>query len=71
MSTHDSASYGARVYKIDERTVLIKQTVKKGEEQNSPYVIDEHREAHVDIFDDTKIANAVRSALSGKLQKGK
>lgn len=71
MTTDDSTPYGARVYKIDEKTILIKQTVKKRRDQNSPYVIDEQKETHVDITDDAAIANALRRAICGQLPKGK
>ncbi len=71
MTTDVSTPHGARVYKIDENTILIKQTVKRGSEQNAPYVIDEHKEAHVDITDDVAISDAIRNAICGQLPKGK
>ena len=71
MSSDKSRPYGARVYKINEQTILVKQTIKNGDEQNAPYVVDGQRELHVDIADDKAIANAVRDAIHGRLPKGK
>ncbi|MDD4877018.1 MAG: hypothetical protein PHQ86_07840 [Dehalococcoidales bacterium] len=64
--------YGVRIYPLDKKVILIKQTVKK--DGSSNYVVDtmadgEHREAHVDINDDRGIADAVRTALTGNLQR--
>ncbi len=65
--------YGVRIYPLDSKIILIKQTVKK---VGSPsYVLDtlsdgDHREAHVDIDDDREIAEAIRAALRGGLKRG-
>jgi len=59
--------YGARVYRLANNRALIKQTRKSGHDQNSDYVVDEHREKHVDLTDDAQVAQAVRDALDGKL----
>ena len=62
--------YGVRIYPLDEDVILIKQTIKK---DGAPrYVVDvlpngDHREAHVSIADDAKIADAIRTALRGGL----
>jgi hypothetical protein len=62
--------YGVRIYPLDAQTILIKQTVRK---QGSPrYVIDTwqdgtHREAHIRQDYSEGIADAVRSALRGRL----
>ena len=64
--------YGVRIYPLDNKVILIKQTVKKA---GSPrYVVDtmvnvDHREAHVDINDDQNIAEAIRTALNGGLTR--
>ncbi len=64
--------YGARIYPLDSKVILVKQTVRR---VGSPsYVVDtmsngDHREAHVDMGDDRQIADAVREALAGKLQR--
>ncbi len=64
--------YGVRIYPLDGRVILVKQTVKK---VGSPrYVVDtmvngDHREAHVDINNDHNIAEAIRTALNGGLTR--
>lgn len=64
--------HGVRIYPLDSKVILVKQTVKK---RGSPtYVVDttpagDHREAHVDIDDDREIAEAVRAALGGRLRR--
>ena len=64
--------YGVRIYPLSTEKILIKQTVKK---VGSPtYVVDtlpsgDHREAHVSIHSDAAIADAVRTALIGKLKR--
>ncbi len=63
-------SFGARVYLMDNKTVLIYQTRKRGAAQNAPYVVwpcPNQKGAFVDVKDDTAIADAIRSALNGKL----
>ncbi len=62
------AKYGVRIYPLDAKTILIKQTIKNAKGQ---YVIDTlpdgtHREKHVNSLDDIEIAKAVRGALIGK-----
>ena len=51
--SHSSNKYGARIYLMDVNTILLYQTVKRGKEQNSPYVVDQKpkdtREWFVDI----------------------
>jgi len=66
--------YGARVYKVDEDVILVKQTIKKPirNTKSASYVVDmaadgTHKEKHVDINDDKSVADAVRQALSGSL----
>ena len=59
--------YGARVYPLTGSKALVKQTVKNGTAQNADYVIDEHRERHVDLNDDARVAQAIRDALLGAL----
>jgi hypothetical protein len=59
--------YGARVYQLNDGVVIVKQTAKNGTAQNAPYVIDGHRERHIDPGDDAGLATAVRAALQGQL----
>jgi hypothetical protein len=64
------AKYGVRIYPLNDKVILIKQTVKK--EGSGIYVVDtleggEHREAHVSSDNDKDIADAVRTALRGGL----
>ena len=64
------AKYGVRIYPLDDKVILIKQTIKK--KDSGVYVVDtmdegEHREAHVSIDNDRDIADAVRTALRGGL----
>jgi len=63
--------HGARIYPLGDEVCLVKQTIKKGADQNAPYVIDgptdNHRERHVELADDAAIAQAVRDALAGQL----
>jgi hypothetical protein len=66
------SKYGVRIYPLDSKVILVKQTVKR--EGSPTYVVDttstgDHREAHVDIDDDREIAEAVRAALRGKLRR--
>lgn len=63
--------YGVRVFKVSDDTLLIKQTIKKGSDQNAPYVIDGQKERHVKINDDSGIADAIRDGVLGKLEAGK
>lgn len=64
--------YGVRIYPLTGEVILVKQTIKK---DNSPsYVVDamadgNHREAHVNLKDDARIAEAVRTALRGQLKR--
>lgn len=68
---NEKPKYGVRVFKVSEKTLLIKQTIKRGGTQNDPYVIDGHKERHVKINDDSAIADAVRDGVSGKLTTGR
>lgn len=56
--------HGARVYGLGD-VILVKQTVLRG--SPAAYVIDEHRERHVDAADDAAIASAIRDAIGGLL----
>lgn len=67
----EKPKYGDRVFQVSDKTPLIKQTVKKGADPNDPYVIDEHKERHVDITDDMAIAEGIRDAIKGVLTSGK
>ena len=64
------SKYGARIYPIDSKTILIKQTIKR---PGSPrYVIDtlpdgEHREVHIEVARPDYIGAAVIAALGGAL----
>ena len=63
--------YGVRIFKMDEYTLLIKQTVKSGSGPTDEYIIDGHKERHVEIDDDSGIADAVRDGVNGRLKAGK
>ncbi|MGA3094283.1 MAG: hypothetical protein ABSD79_02725 [Dehalococcoidales bacterium] len=66
----EKGPFGARVYLMGDKTILIYQTVKQGAAQNAPYVVSHPKEqqgAFIDITDDKAIANAIRTALNGKL----
>ena len=63
-------SFGARVYLMDDKTILVYQTVKRGTAQNAPYVVSSPRTqqgAFIDTTDDKGIADAIRAAVNGKL----
>ena len=66
-----SNKYGARIYLMDNNTILLYQTVKRGRQQNSRYVVDQKPkgtgERFVDVSDDAAIAATVRAALRGEL----
>ena len=68
---NEKPKYGVRVFKVSEKTFLVKQTVKKGRNQNDPYVIDGQKERHVKVNDDSSIADAVRDGIAGKLTNGR
>ena len=66
--------YGARIYRVDQTVILVKQTIKKPirNTKSARYVVDiapdgTHKERHVDINDDKSVADTVREALDGKL----
>lgn len=61
--------FGARVYLMDNKTILVYQTIKRGTAQNAPYIVSPRTQqgAFVDITDDKGIADAVRAAVNGKL----
>lgn len=67
----DKPKYGVRIFKISEDTLLIKQTIKRGNDQNDAYVIDGQKEQHVNIHEDSKIVDAVRNGVAGKLMARK
>ena len=66
--------YGVRIYPIPESDrIRIKQTVYSPESRR--YVVDttedgEHREAHINVDNTAGIADAVRRALRGELERG-
>jgi hypothetical protein len=57
--------HGARVFPLNNGKALVKQTVYKS--QSNQYVIDGHRERHVDLNNDAEVAGAIRDALAGQL----
>lgn len=65
--------FGARIYPLDGKTILIKQTHKS--HQSGEYVVSidkqtqKHLERHVDLSDDSEIGKAIRDALQGVLGK--
>ena len=60
-------THACRIYVVSPGRLLIKQTVKSGQEKNDPYVIDGYKEAHVALDDDKAIADAIRAACAGEL----
>ena len=61
--------FGARVFSMDGKTILVSQTVKRGVAQNAPYVIDKQStERFVSLSNDKEIADAIRAALAGKFR---
>jgi len=67
MSTTKSKcpKYGARIYLLPSKKLLVKQTVLRGTPLE--YAIDEHKERHVSLGDDSAIAAAIQKAVQGKL----
>jgi hypothetical protein len=64
------AKFGARVFLMDDKVLLISQTIKRGSAQNAPYVIDQgSTERFIELSDDKAIADAIRDALLGKFRK--
>lgn len=68
----EQGKYGARVFLMNTGVVYVRQTVKRGEQENSPYVIDQkpatgEGQRFVDMANDKGIADAVRDALKGNL----
>ena len=63
--------FGARVFLLDESTILVYQTIKRGRAQNAPYRVDQkpsgEGQRFLDLTSDKAIADAIRDALSGKL----
>jgi len=68
---NEEPKYGVRIFKISEDTLLIKQTIKRGNRPTDEYVIDGQKERHVEIGDDSAIADAVRDGVTGRLKAGK
>ena len=71
IQTSKTGRFGARVYLMDETTILVYQTVKRGRAQNAPYVVDQkpsgEGQRFLGLTDDKAIADAIRDALSGSL----
>ena len=61
--------FGARVYLMDNKKILVYQTAKSGTAQNARYFVSPRTQygAFIDIKDDKAIADAIRAALYGKL----
>jgi len=68
MADGEGLRYGARVFRIEDGVVLVKQTVQR--EPGGAYVIDEHRERHIDNDAVEEIGRTVLDALAGRLSKG-
>ena len=62
-------SFGARVYLMDDKTILVYQTIKRGTAQNAPYIVYPRTQqgAFIDAGNDKGIADAIRAAVNGKL----
>lgn len=71
VTTREQGKFGARIFLMDTDVVYVLQTVKRGSQQNSPYVVDKNHsgdgQRFVDSADDKAIADAVREALRGTL----
>ena len=56
---------------MDTNAALVLQTIKRGNADNTPYILDRRarflKEKFVDISDDKGIADAIRVALHGGL----
>lgn len=63
----DCSKYGARAYLMGDGVVLVKQTVLRGR----TYVIDAHKERHVDPGHVQELGQAVLDACNGHLSAGK
>ena len=63
-----NAKYGARIFLVGKRTLLVRQTIKKGRGFTDKYVSDGFCESHVSIENDAEIANAIRKAMAGGLR---
>lgn len=63
--------YGAHVYPLKKHVILVKQTVKRGKNNNDPYVLDDtyKKEKHVHLSDAEAIGRAVQDALAGRLEE--
>jgi len=61
--------YGARVYLMDDKTILVYQTIKRDTAQKARHIVFPQTQQGVflNINDDKGIAGAIRDALSGKL----
>lgn len=57
--------HGARVYYYEDGVILVKQTVQRV--PSGAYVIDAHRERHVNPGDDAALVEAIRAAGQGEL----
>ena len=68
---NEQQKFGARVYPLSEKRLLIKQTIKSGAGYTDKYKATDpyHHERHVDMTDDKGIAQAIREALAGNLRE--
>lgn len=66
-----SEKFGARVYPLGKKRLVIKQTVKSGTGYTDRYKATDpyHHERHVNVNDDAAIAQAIREALTGTLRE--
>ncbi len=67
MSVAPKEKHGARVFLLADGVYLVKQTVKSG----GRYVIDGHKEAHVDPGSYSALGEAVAQACTGGLKAGR
>jgi hypothetical protein len=58
---------GIGVAELRNGKAFVKQMVKRGLSLNDEYVIDGHRERHVDRSEDAAVAAAIHQALLGQL----
>jgi hypothetical protein len=66
-----SNKFGARVFLMDPKVVLVMQTIRRGAGYTDRYIVDTKPtgivQRSVDIMNDKAIADAIRAALQGTL----
>ena len=67
--TQQQGRFGARVYLMNSKTILVYQTRKRGTAQNAQYIVYPTPQTgrFLNYDDDKEIADALRDALNGQL----